>query len=70
MEALMPTLLDNLPKEERLAFMRTFLRDFLPQLVEDFTLEEKRKMLEILLPALARELPMSDITSHLTGFKS
>ncbi len=62
MEALLPSLCDALPKEERLAFLKIFLRDFLPDMLEDFTPEEKLELAKILLPALARELPIDRIT--------
>ena len=63
MEALLPSLCDALPKEERLAFLKTLLRDFLPDLLKGFTSEDKLKLAKALMPVLARELPFDLVTS-------
>jgi hypothetical protein len=63
MEALLRPLCDALPKKERLAFLKTLLRDYLPDLLEGFTSEDKLKLAQALLPALARELPFDISTS-------
>lgn len=60
-ERLLPVVIEKLPKEERMALVKSITREYLSDLMRDFTEAERAALLEELLPVLLEEFSLQDI---------
>ncbi len=61
LDRLLPHVIEKLPKEERIALVKSITRDYLSPLMRDFTAEERAALIEELLPVLLKEFSLQDI---------
>ena len=61
LDRLLPIVIEKLPKEERIALVKSITQDYLSILMRDFTAAERAALMEELLPTLLKEFSLQDI---------
>lgn len=61
LDRLLPIVIERLPKEERIALVKSITQDYLSTLMRDFTAEERAALIKDLLPILLEEFSLQDI---------
>lgn len=61
LDRLLPIVIEKLPKEERLALVKSITEEYLGALMRDFSQEERSDLLEELLPVLLEEFSLQNI---------
>jgi len=64
-----PQVWEQIPREERVAFLKSIAADHLSTFLVDMTREERASLMNGLLPIIAREFPLADL-DILTVFSS
>lgn len=61
LDRLLPIVIERLPKEERIALVKSITQDYLSTLMRDFTAGERAALIKELLPILLEEFSLQDI---------
>ena len=64
-----PQILDHIPREQRVDFLKNVAEKHLGAFLEDLSREERAALMNSLLPLAAREFPLADL-DLLTAFTS
>lgn len=59
-DAVLPALVESLPKPQLAAFIRHLFNQHLATLLQDFDAAERAALLEAVLPAIAEQFPLQD----------
>ena len=64
-----PQVWKQIPREERVGFLKSMAEDHLSEFLADMSREERASLMNGLLPLIAREFPLADL-DVLTAFSS